>query len=791
MNFPKSQVQLTEAQARAIFLIAEDAIVSVDSRQRIILFNEGAEKLFGYAQSDILGRDLDVLVPESKRENHARHLRRFARSEFRARRMGERSEIFGLRKDGSQFPMEASICAIGEGDELVFTAILRDISIRKAQFEELQKAKEIAESADYAKSMFLANMSHEIRTPLNAVVGMTSLLLDTRLSEEQQDCAETIRASSEALLAIINDILDYSKIETDKLELENHAFDLRTCIEESLDLVSPVAANKQLNLAYMIEDEVPAVIVNDVTRLRQVLVNLLSNATKFTLRGEVLVKVEADRIPESERYCIRFSVADTGIGIAPDRVDDLFRPFNQLDVSTTRKFGGTGLGLTISRRLVEIMGGQIWVESEPGLGSCFYFDIVAEAAGRDLAHSFLREHADELTAKKVLIVDDNLTNRRILVKQALLWGMQPTATASGIEAMDLVRHGDPFDLAILDMSMPDMDGLDLARQIRKYRSAESLPLIMLTSLSQRMEGSSMDEIRFCAFLSKPIKTSQLLEAFKSALGVENSADLSSLTVQFDPTLALSNPLSILVAEDNAINQKVVQQLLQKFGYRADTVSDGLEALSALKRQHYDLVLMDLHMPEMDGLAAAHEVQRAFPPERRPRIVAMTANVLPGDREACREAGMQDFLAKPIEVDHLYRILTNQDPGPAPDSSVRSPDAAGDIDYERLGMFQEASDEGEQNLLTWMIDSFLTDSADRLPRMRETAERSDWEELADEAHRLYSGASNLGLISISDICSELELGVDRPEVNKVELVEKLIEVYHRILPELERLKSLHE
>ena len=773
-------------------MIAEDAIVSVDSRQRIILFNEGAEKIFGYAQHEILGQNLDILVPGANRKNHADHLRRFANSETRARRMGQRDEIFGLRKDGTQFPMEASICAIGHDDELVFTAILRDISRRKEQTEELRRAKEIAESADYAKSMFLANMSHEIRTPLNAVVGMTSLLLDTRLSDEQHDCAETIRASSEALLNIINDILDYSKIETDKLELENYTFDLRNCIEESLDLVSPVAAKKQLNLAYMIDDEVPATIVSDVTRLRQVLVNLLSNATKFTLRGEVVIKVEAERLPEENTYRLRFSVSDTGIGIAADEIDKLFKPFNQLDISTTRKFGGSGLGLAISRRLVEIMGGRIWLESEPGQGSTFHFDIVAQAGGQDLAHSFLREHAGELTGRKILIVDDNVTNRRILVKQSLLWGMLPSATASGIEALDLVRHGDSFDLAVLDMSMPEMDGLELARRIRQHRSATNLPLIMLTSLSKRLESDSVDELGFSAYLNKPVKTGQLMEALKAALGVEKRAGRRSAAVAFDETLAQRNPLRILVAEDNAINQKVVQQLLQKFGYRADIVSDGVEALSALERQDYDLVLMDLHMPEMDGLTAATEIQQRYSPPQRPRVVPMTANVLPGDREACGEAGMQDFLAKPIDIDHLYRILCNLDPGPSREIPADVTDhAAADIDFERLDMIRETPSDGDQNLLAWVIDTFLEDLDERLPRMRDLAERADWKALAEEAHRLYSSASNLGLVRISNICMQLELEAANAEVDKVGLVQELVAAWQSVLPELERQKALDQ
>ena len=769
-------------------MIAEDAIVSVDSKHRIILFNEGAEKLFGYAQGEILGRELEVLIPPTARKDHARHLQQFAGSEPRARRMGERGEISGLRKDGTQFPMEASICAIGEGDEVVFTAILRDITKSKAQNEELRKAKEIAESADYAKSMFLANMSHEIRTPLNAVVGMTSLLLDTPLSDEQQDCAETIRSSSEALLHIINDILDYSKIEVGKLELERQPFDLRTCIEESLDLVSPVAAKKQLNLAYMIDDGVPAVITSDMTRLRQVLVNLLSNATKFTLRGEVLIRVEAVQLRKANRYRLRFSVEDTGIGIAGDEIGELFKPFNQVDVSTTRKFGGTGLGLAISRRLVEIMGGRIWVESELGQGSTFYFDIVAEAGGKDLAHNFLQEHAVELTARKVLIVDDNITNRRILVKQSLLWGMLPSATASGIEAMDLVRHGDPFDLAILDMSMPEMDGLELARQIRSYRSAERLPLIMLTSLSQRPDTDAMNEIQFSAFLNKPIKAGHLLEAFKSALGVESMVDKPFAPIQFDASLAQHNPLRILIAEDNVINQKVVQRLLQKFGYRSDVVSNGIEVLNALERQHYDLILMDLHMPEMDGLEASRNIQQRFPPEQQPGIVAMTANVLPGDREACSAAGMQDFLAKPINLDHLYRILSNTGSGSEPERPTNNNDEDVEIDLERIEMIRDTPDDGEVNFLVWAIDTFVADIEPRLARMRQAAERDDWDRLADEAHRLYSGSSNLGLIRVSNICIELELEAANPAVNKAELLEQLSEACERILPELERQKS---
>ena len=777
--------ELTEVQTRAILLIAEDAIISVNKNHEIILFNESAEKLFGYSKEEIIGQQLDLLIPLSVRSHHSEYLNKFEKSGDKARTMGERGEISGQRKDGSLFPMEASICAIGEGDDLVFTAIARDVSERHAQKKALEMAKEAAESADYAKSMFLANMSHEIRTPLNAVVGMTSLLLDTRLSDEQKDCTETIRSSSEALLAIINDILDYSKIEVGKLELEYHSFDLRNCIEESLDLVSSVAAEKQLNLAYIIDDGVPAVIVSDITRLRQILVNLLSNATKFTQRGEVLVTLKA-QMTGSNQYLFQFSVSDTGIGIPEDRIQELFNSFNQLDASTTRKFGGSGLGLAISRRLVEIMGGEMWVDSKPGYGSTFHFNLTAEAGGEDLAHSFLQDDAIELTAKRILIVDDNMTNRRILVKQSLLWGMVPTATASGVEAMDLIRLGHAFDIAILDMSMPEMDGLDLARKIRRYRSAESLPLIMLTSLSQRPDSEMLQSIHFDAFLSKPIKASHLFNVLKVALRVDTGKELKQASSGFDVTLADKNPLRILITEDNAINQKV-QQILMKYGYRSDSASNGLEALNALERQHYDLIFMDIHMPVMDGLQASRKIQQRIPAQQRPRVVAMTANILPADREACKQAGMFDFLAKPINLDQLQQILSNTSPDGNSDHISEAPQELQDIDYNRINMIREVQDEDEPDLLASIIDMFTTDSDDRLGSMQTACENADWSALEENAHRFYSSASNLGLKKIANICSKLELQATDESVDKKQLLQELSDALNRVMPELEKQK----
>ncbi|HVL75455.1 MAG TPA: response regulator, partial [Noviherbaspirillum sp.] len=649
-------MNLTSPQLNGILSIADDAIICTDGAQRIILFNQGAERVFGWSAEEIIGKELTELLPERYRASHGAHIERFDKSGEAARKMAERRAIFARHRDGHDFPAEASISRLGAGDDTVYTVILRDISARKAYERELELAKEKAEAAMQAKSMFLANMSHEIRTPLNAVIGMTSLLLNTRVDDEQRDYAETIRASSEVLLTIINDILDYSKIEIGKLDIEHSPFDLRRCVEESLDLLAPGAAEKDLSLAYLIDDSVPASLVGDVTRLRQVLVNLLSNSIKFTSHGEVVVNVSAQ--PVGDEYEVCFAVRDTGIGIPEEKQADLFQAFTQVDASTTRKYGGTGLGLAISKRLTEIMGGRMWVESKVGVGSTFYFTLRAPAYGRELAQNFLKERSSSLAGKRVLVVDDNSTNRRLLVKQALLWGMVPFAAASAPEALDMVRHGHAFDVGILDMSMPEMDGLQLALEIRKYRDRQSLPLIMLTSVAQRGRDEHMSAAGFSAYLNKPIKPTALFDAL--ALSMQLTAENRQAPQVIEERLADRLPLKILVAEDNAVNQKVVQQLLAHLGYRADVVANGLEALDALERQQYDVVLMDIQMPEMDGLEATRRL-RSRHGSGGPRVIAMTANAMPGDREKCLAAGMDTYVSKPIELDRIRAVLAEISP----------------------------------------------------------------------------------------------------------------------------------
>jgi PAS domain S-box-containing protein len=743
---------------RSVLDSIPDPIYVKNQEGRVVLANQAASQALGMELDQILGRSVDDMLGPAI----AAPYRYQDDLVLSGGSILSQEESQALRDGQRRWHLVTKVPLRDlEGEVIGLVGVHRDITSRKQTEQELREAKLAAEAASIAKGEFLANMSHEIRTPMNGVMGMTGLLLDTELTQEQTDYARTIRDSADALLSILNDILDYSKIEAGKLELEVLDFDLRTTLEDASDLLAAKAQSKGLEFVCSVEPEVPSLLRGDPGRLRQVVLNLAGNAVKFTAKGEVVIRVTLCAETEGDAL-LRFEVRDTGIGISEEHRDLLFRSFSQVDASTTRRYGGTGLGLAISRRLVERMGGEIDVESAEGEGSTFWFTVRfgkqanAEEPRLDLPAS--------LRHVKVLVVDDNPTNRLVCREQLVRWGCRHSEASSGPEALGLleaaVLRGDPYRIAVLDMQMPAMDGETLGRLIRDRESLRATHLVMLSSWGSRGDASRLREAGFAGFLTKPVRRRDLFEALVAVAQTSPEERSSTpMVTRHSVQDARKRRTRILVAEDNITNQKVVQTVLEKRGYRVDTVSNGREALHALSMVPYDVVLMDVQMPEMDGLEATARLrEKETSRGGHVPVVAMTAHAMRGDRERCMSAGMDDYVTKPVRPKDLLQVLAKLlgDPlAPTPDLPNSLMGSTGSV--LALPELMERLD-SDLTLMERLLSLFLQEVPKRAEVLRKALEELDVDAAAQAAHYIKGAAGNLSAQKVMAAAIAVEAAV---------------------------------
>ncbi len=659
-----------EAQFQQVVESAPNGMLMINPQGTITMVNKQVEAMFGYTRDEMLGQPVEMLIPERFRPDHPTHRTGYFAAPT-SRVMGAGRELFGLHKNGTEFPVELGLNPIDTPTGKLALASIVDITLRKRADTALSQASqdlewknwELSEARDQAvqaaqvKTDFLATMSHEIRTPMNGVIGMTTLLLDTELNLEQRGYLETLKHSGESLLRIINDILDYSKIEAGKFSIEQIPFDLRMTIEDTLDLLAPTAQARQLELVGLIDAQTPRTVLGDPGRIRQIVTNLVGNAIKFTEKGEVLVQVlRSEELSGS--VTLRFEIIDTGIGLTPEAQAKMFQAFTQADSSTARKYGGTGLGLSICKRLVELMGGSIELQSMPGMGTCISFTVKLATLKEGEAPVAPPLSVKTLSGYRVCLVDDNATNRSLLQYHVSAWNMQHKSAVDGPSALALIQRaaeeGTPFDIAIVDVHMPEMSGLELCRLIKDDPAISKTHVILLTASGQRGDSILAKEVGAAAYLTKPIRERHLADCLRLALGREGGEeDKEPLITRHTLSEATAHTIQrVLVVDDNPINQRVAVKMLEKLGCRVDLAGTGMEALAAICRHPYPLVFMDCQMPELDGFETTRLIRSQEPPGAHLPIIAMTANAMAGDREACLSAGMDDFISKPIIVEEL-------------------------------------------------------------------------------------------------------------------------------------------
>jgi PAS domain S-box-containing protein len=645
----------SERQLMAVLNTVGEAIISADEKGLILSVNNEAVRLWNYEAKSLIGQSIDHLFVEPGF---------FAEASEQC--AGQKTvtyvEAEAITRTGQRFAAEVALDYAQLDARLIYTLAGRDITDRRLNEKRLNEAKDMAELGNRAKSEFLANMSHEIRTPLNGVIGMTGLLMETQLSPTQHDYVETIRASGESLMTIINDILDFSKIEAGHFTLSEHPFDVRACVEGALDVLGPRAMEKHLDLVYYVEEDVPGMVLGDEQRLRQVLINLIGNAVKFTVTGEVYMEVNARAVAPDERgsldqrelWELTFRVRDSGIGIPHEKMDRLFKVFSQIDATNTRTFGGTGLGLAISKRITEMMGGSIAVTSEVGQGSTFMFTIrVPQAPGA--RRSLTEAIGSKLRGRKLLVVEDNETSRALLVHHTRRWGMEVTDCASGQEAIKIVLAGGPFDVGVLDLLMPGMHGLELALALRRLPATVDIPLILLRSSSAQEADPRQKNLTLVSTMPKPWKPATLQRELIRVLDHrEVSACIVAPTQLLTPNMAEIAPVEILVVEDNPTNQQVVLMVLRALGYQPDVAENGRTGIEKVSSHKYDIVLLDLQMPDIDGFEVAKHIREHL--SYQPVIVAITAGASAEDRQRCIDAGMDDYVLKPFKISLLKDVV---------------------------------------------------------------------------------------------------------------------------------------
>ena len=662
----RAQEALRESSELVMLLLesAPEAIYGIDLEGNCTFCNTACLRLTGYQEnSELLGRNMHKVIHYAHPGGAPYPVEECGIYQAFSKGLHTHGddEVF-WRKDGTSFPAEYWSRLLHRNHRVIGMVVtFVDVTVRKQAEEAMRNAKEAAEAGSRAKSEFLANMSHEIRTPLNGVIGMTELALGTDLTQEQREYLQTVKLSSDALLNVINDVLDFSKIEAGKTELEASDFNLRDNLETVLRTFALRASEKQLELLCVVDPEVPDRVRGDPFRLRRILVNLLGNAIKFTDAGEVALRVQADQL-DAQECLLHFSVSDTGVGVAPDVLKMIFEPFTQADSSTTRSHGGTGLGLAISARLVKMMDGEIWVESEPGRGSAFHFTARLRAAEGGPAVVYPLAPLDRSAGVRVLIVDDNRTHRGILRRLLTQWGMKPTSAQSGEEALVQLRaartSGDPYKLMLIDSQMPGMDGFALIVRIQRLPGTAPATIMMLNAGGQRGEAARCTELSVSAHLLKPVRPLLLHDAISRTMGGRKD-EAAPITRFPEVTREPAEPLRVLLAEDNAVNRKVATRMLETRGHQVVATTNGREALAALQKDTYDLVLMDVQMPEMDGLEATRAIRGL---EQRTgfhqQIIALTAHAMIGDRERCLEAGMDGYLTKPLRPQELDLLLAS-------------------------------------------------------------------------------------------------------------------------------------